>query len=241
MACDLWLMEQAKLTGQTTLRVYSWLRPTVSFGRNERARNFYSAKSLAACNLDAVRRPTGGRALLHNREVTYSVTMPIPSAISWQLAYNAVNQILLTAVQTLGVPASIVESAAATVSSSLQPGAPCFAGASRGEIAVAGAKLVASAVWRDRDTFLQQGSILLHDDQMLLTTIADAGIPLPKPAATLSELLPTVPPFDSVADAIEAAARQHVQTVVWAPSTSDAVAIGGVRERLGQSSWLWRS
>ncbi|MEP6763517.1 MAG: hypothetical protein ABJB66_04355 [Gemmatimonadaceae bacterium] len=241
MACDLWMMEVAKSTGNGILRVYSWSRPTVSFGRNERALDHYSAESLAAAGLDAVRRPTGGRALLHSREVTYAVAIPIPQDTTWQAAYDATNQIVLSAMQILGVPAEIVGEDTATTTDTLPRGAPCFAGASRGEIAVNGAKLVASAVWRDRAAFLQHGSILLHDDQMLLTTIANSGIPLPEPAAALSGLLTQIPSFDAVANAIEVATKQIADVVTWKLSADDTTAIKKVREQLEQTSWLWRS
>ena len=241
MACDLWLMEVAKTSGEGVLRVYSWLRPTVSFGRNERALDFYSDQSLTEAGLEAVRRPTGGRALLHSREVTYAVALPIASNISWPSAYDAVNQILLSAMRALGVNAIIVGADTATTSTTLPRGAPCFAGASRGEIAVDGAKLVASAAWRDRGAYLQHGSILLHDDQMLLTTIANAGLPRPEPAAALSGLLHAIPSFEAVADAIERATKDRADAVTWTLSADDNIAIERVRDRLVQPSWLWRS
>ena len=213
----------------------------MSFGRNEPAFDFYSDHSLSAAGLDAVRRPTGGRALFHSREVTYAVALPIDPETSWQTAYDAVNQILLSAMRSLGVGATIVGAETATTSSMLPKGAPCFAGASQGEIAVRGAKLVASAVWRDRRAYLQHGSILLHDDQMLLKTIAKAGLPLPEPAAALSGLLSEIPSFDSVAHAIELATKKRADVVTWTLSGDDNIAIERVRDRLLEPSWLWRS
>lgn len=241
MACDLWMMEVAKLSGNGILRVYSWEHPTVSFGRNERALDHYSADSLAEAGLDAVRRPTGGRALLHSREVTYAVAIPLPQDTTWQAAYDATNLMLVNAMRTLGVLAEIVGADKATTTDTLPKGAPCFAGASRGEIAVNGSKLIASAVWRDRAAFLQHGSILLHDDQMLLTTIANSGIPRPEPAAALSGVLPETPSFNAVADAIELATKQIAEVVTWTLSADDTTAIQKLREQLQQSSWLWRS
>ncbi|MEP6836236.1 MAG: hypothetical protein ABJB74_22795 [Gemmatimonas sp.] len=108
MACDVSLMDVARAQGVGILRVYEWSEPTVSFGRHERAKGVYSADALTELGLRAVRRPTGGRALLHSREVTYSVTIPMPNHVRWATAYDAVNARLLRAMQILGVPARIV-------------------------------------------------------------------------------------------------------------------------------------
>ena len=76
MAMDEALMAHASRTGQWVLRVYSWSAPTLSFGRNQVALNAYDRSRLAERGIDVVRRPTGGRAILHDREVTYSVVGP---------------------------------------------------------------------------------------------------------------------------------------------------------------------
>ncbi|MEO7363148.1 MAG: hypothetical protein ABI120_22635, partial [Gemmatimonadaceae bacterium] len=90
------------------LRVYEWSAPTVSFGRHERTVGIYSPESLANAGLSAVRRPTGGRALLHSRELTYSVSLPIPDETPWATAYDCVNERLLCAMLAMGIPARIV-------------------------------------------------------------------------------------------------------------------------------------
>ena len=77
MALDEALMSRARQTGEWTLRVYSWSRPTISFGRNEAARRHYDADRIRARRFSVVRRPTGGRAILHDREITYCVTAPV--------------------------------------------------------------------------------------------------------------------------------------------------------------------
>ncbi|MFN5599430.1 MAG: lipoyl protein ligase domain-containing protein, partial [Gemmatimonas sp.] len=76
MAADQALLETVR-PGHGTWRWYGWERPTVSFGRNERLAGRIDADTVAQAALAAVRRPTGGRALLHWRELTYSVTMPL--------------------------------------------------------------------------------------------------------------------------------------------------------------------
>ncbi|OYV73430.1 MAG: hypothetical protein B7Z72_02540 [Gemmatimonadetes bacterium 21-71-4] len=76
MAWDQALMARARRTGEAVLRVYAWAGPTLSLGRNQRARGAYDLGRAAARGVAIVRRPTGGRALLHHHEVTYSVTAP---------------------------------------------------------------------------------------------------------------------------------------------------------------------
>src|SRR5687767_12168212 len=74
MATDDALRLRARRTGETVYRLYAWSRPTVSLGRNQSARGRYNLALARARGIDFVRRPTGGRAILHHREITYSVT-----------------------------------------------------------------------------------------------------------------------------------------------------------------------
>ena len=80
MALDEALMERSAATGEWICRVYAWSAPTISFGRNQSALRDYDRGRLEQ-RLAAVRRPTGGRAILHHREVTYCVTAPTSEAI----------------------------------------------------------------------------------------------------------------------------------------------------------------
>ena len=73
MALDEALMTYARETGSWILRVYSWSTPTLSLGRNQTARGGYDVEALAKRAIDVVRRPTGGRAILHDHEITYAV------------------------------------------------------------------------------------------------------------------------------------------------------------------------
>src|SRR3954466_12069034 len=80
MALDEALMARAIETGEWVLRVYSWATPTLSLGRNQTARGRYDLGRIRERGLGVVRRPTGGRAILHDREITYSVTAPVDAA-----------------------------------------------------------------------------------------------------------------------------------------------------------------
>lgn len=188
MAVDLALLARAGREGVATLRVYEWARPTVSFGRNERVTGRFDARSLSAAGVDAVRRPTGGRALLHADEVTYSIAIPLAPSASWTDAYAAVNRRLLVALRSLGLDATL---AGAAGSPAIRPDGPlCFDLPAPGEIVVGDAKLVGSAVWRDRAGYLQHGSIIVRDLQHQLQDAAAIPLPAPPAAAALSQLLP---------------------------------------------------
>src|SRR5512143_892598 len=77
MAIDEALMHRAAESGEGVFRIYRWREPTLSLGRHQRARDAYDPDKAASLGVALVRRMTGGRALLHWREVTYSVTAPI--------------------------------------------------------------------------------------------------------------------------------------------------------------------
>lgn len=173
MAVDVALMERARRTGETVFRTYSWAAPTLSLGRNQRARGRYDQAALEDRVVAVVRRPTGGRAILHWRELTYSVTAPSDSATSATGMYRAINAILLDALHRLGIDAEI----ASPAHRERQPDEhPCFAEPSAGEIVVSRehgtGKLVGSAQYREDGALLQHGSILLHDDQPILRELA---------------------------------------------------------------------
>lgn len=187
MATDLALLADARRSGAATLRVYTWDRPTLSLGRHERARDRFDAGRIAAAGVGLVRRPTGGRALLHHREVTYSVTAPA-GALSLGESYLAINALLLAALARLGVTAT----AATPAHRPLRPeGAACFAEPASGELTVDGAKLVGSAQLREEGALLQHGSILLADDQGMIDRLRIAGAP-PMPATARAATLGSV-------------------------------------------------
>jgi lipoate-protein ligase A len=204
MALDEALMEAARSTGEWLLRVYSWVRPTISFGRNQTAQNQYDLDRIRELGLDIVRRPTGGRAILHHREVTYSVSAPLGGAGDLRDSYTRINRLLLHALHSLGARAEVAGDAGRAT----RPGiAPCFDEPAAGELMLGGRKLAGSAQWRADGALLQHGSILVGDDQSLLASLtlgADHDIP---PPATLNEALGRAPSVSEVARALRDAVR----------------------------------
>src|SRR5215211_4070140 len=122
MALDEALMGHARETGEWTLRVYSWAAPTISLGRNQSAHLLYNLDRIRELGLAVVRRPTGGRAILHDREITYSVTAPLAGAGDLRESYERITRLLLAGLRLLGAEASV-----ATVTHRASPPgvAPC--------------------------------------------------------------------------------------------------------------------
>ena len=244
MAIDAALLELAGDTACAVWRCYAWTTPTISFGRNERTRGRFSSDQLRDAGFRAVRRPTGGRALLHSREVTYSVAMPLDERRSWRVAYAAVNDVLLRAVQSLGVPAQLVADHEAPA---IAPDGPvCFDRPAAGEITVHGRKLVGSAVWRQGGAYLQHGSILLADDQARLADAADVALPPSPPAASLEACAPTQATWSIVVDALAASlatvATPHRAVTIepFAPPRDFPARVASHHVALGSDDWLWR-
>ena len=94
MALDEALMEAAEAEGLKSLRLYAWDPPTLSFGRNEPALRRYDRAAIAARGLATVRRPTGGRAVWHHREVTYSVAAPADTFGALRDTYREIHAML---------------------------------------------------------------------------------------------------------------------------------------------------
>ncbi len=174
------------------LRVYGWSPWTISLGRMENAER---RLDLDACRRDGVpivRRPTGGRAVFHAEELTYSVIArpsDLPVAATVGALYRFVAEVLVAALQSLGVPAEILppersrersreRSQAAEVGEAgreMLRGSPCFASVSRYEICVGGKKLVGSAQRTWPDVMLQHGSILLGPAHARIETYLRGG------------------------------------------------------------------
>ncbi len=257
MALDHALMHRAVRTGEAVLRIYTWAEPTLSFGRHEIARGVYDRAAISAAGLAVVRRPTGGRAVLHDDEITYSVTAPLPSDHRAALPssarrararalYAAINHLLLQGLARLGVAAQLVSGKAAARPRSLGAG-PCFDTASDGELVVAGRKLVGSAQWREEGAVLQHGSMLIADHRARLAALSPGSASAARPpAAALRDLLHRVPAPGDVAaaftgvldDALAAAGAPAARLMSSGPET--AAMTEALRGRYEDEAWTWR-
>jgi len=158
MEADARLLEAHAPGDDPVLRLYRWSPPAVSYGFHQRPEDF-DAEAVKRLGYGLVRRPTGGRAILHADELTYAVVGDVRGALfgdSLHDAYAVINDALMLFLRRLGLAPDV----SAGESLSAARGAVCFASAGRHEITVGGRKLVGSAQRRLADGFLQHGSIL---------------------------------------------------------------------------------
>lgn len=240
MARDVALQDYSRNSGDSVLSVYTWLRPTLSFGRNQSAKGLYDTARMARESLDVVRRPTGGRAILHNREITYSVTGTDAFAGTLPKAYDRINAILLMALRSLGAPVEIAD----PIRNAPRPDeSPCFAEPVRGELVALGRKLVGSAQFRENGAFLQHGSILVENDQEHLAalTLSQAGANVGSAPVTLSELIERPVSAGQMADGLFAAVRALEDEGATTMDESEIrPAALALRARFTDPLWTWR-
>ena len=197
MSVDRALLEEADRTGAAFLRLYRWDPSCLSFGRHEPALARYDRARIEARGLDVVRRPTGGRAVWHEHEVTYAVAAPIAAFGSLRASYLIIHERLAAALRRLGIDATLAPDERAP---GLVPG-PCFAAPVGGEVLVGGLKVIGSAQVRRGRAFLQHGSILLDGSQDVVSAVSrepGAG----SRSTTLSAALGRTASFDEVTAAI---------------------------------------
>lgn len=154
-----------------TLRLFAWQPACLSLGYAQTVADI-DRQRLVQRGWDLVRRPTGGKAILHTDELTYSVTGPQTEprlAGSVLESYRRLSAALLKALHLLGIPAE--SQAEVLPSDSGQKGPVCFEVPSNYEITVAGKKLIGSAQARRREGVLQHGTLPLFGDLTRITAV----------------------------------------------------------------------
>jgi lipoate-protein ligase A len=224
--------------GEGVVRLYRWDPPTISFGRNEPSRDRYDRARAEREGFGFVRRPTGGRAVLHDAEVTYAVVAPLRALGGLREAYEGINRGLVAGLREVGVRAQV--EAGGVV---LAPDAgPCFQVPAPGEVTVGGRKLVGSAQVRLGGALLQHGSVILRGDQGAVTRLSGGGED-PAPPATVAELID-----DGVDDAaVTAALADGLRLALggiwnegayrsWEKDVADRLE----GDRYAREDWTWR-
>lgn len=155
MAADETLLHSA-LDGTASLRFYGWSPPTLSLG-------YFQAESVRHADprlraLPLVRRPSGGRTLVHHHELTYALALPPgppwqPRGVSW---LGCMHGIVGHALRSIGISAAALETRARPFN-----GPFCFHSVTAGDVLVGEAKIVGSAQRKRRGALLQHGAILL--------------------------------------------------------------------------------
>ena len=210
-----------------TLRLYTWQPPCLSIGAFQSVSQDIDVTACSAQGIDWVRRPTGGRAILHDQEVTYSVAVSQDNervAGDVMESYRRISQGLLEGMRLLGIQASLAPSDSVPAPHGAPKPAACFAAPSQHEIMVQGHKLIGSAQRRQGSALLQHGSILLDLDVDKLISLLRFPSPQERQAAagrvraesvTLKALLGRHVTYNEVAQALIAgfSAALHIELV----------------------------
>ncbi len=173
MAVDEAILEAtARGEEHPTLRLYAWDPPCLSLGYAQPIADA-DLTALTSFGWELVRRPTGGRAILHTDELTYSVIGPANEprlAGSVLESYQVISEALLAALHTLKIPAEAQEKP--QLAPDADPKGPvCFEVPSNYEITIGGKKLVGSAQARRKQGVLQHGSLPLEGDLSRITKV----------------------------------------------------------------------
>jgi lipoate-protein ligase A len=186
-----------------TLRLYGWVPPAISLGQSQRIASVNEA-ACAADGVGIVRRATGGLAILHTDELTYSVALPIDHPIAEgdvMTSYRRIAAAIVQVLKQLGVSDANADRVA---KEDKAKGPVCFEAPSDYEVVGSGKKLVGSAQWRRVDGVLQHGSLPLYGDiARVCAYLVDAPAPetVRAHAGTLQEALGRDVSWDEAADA----------------------------------------
>jgi lipoyl(octanoyl) transferase len=209
MALDETLLEEVskpQTHPQTYLRLYQWIRPTLSLGFSQKAERVVDFDYCSAHGIDVVRRPTGGKAVLHHRELTYSVisndaaVFPIGDISK---TYRRIADGLQSGLGILGIETTLAHSCGRSTAMGLFPAA-CFALSNHFEVLWQNRKLVGSAQRRTKTAFLQHGSILIEfDAEMLSGALRSCDVASVSAVVTdLKTCLGSIPPMHGLIGAM---------------------------------------
>jgi len=149
-------------------RLYGWSPACISLGRNQND-DFLDRNFLKSQNIDIVRRLTGGRALLHDKELTYSYIVPVSTLINGQSvvgSYKEISQILIDGFDSLGIKLEFGKTKCPKSNQNF-----CMTISTGADLCFEGKKLIGSAQFRKQGYILQHGSILFDYDKELIEKI----------------------------------------------------------------------
>jgi len=217
------LLSREAGTSPPTLRLYRFVPATVTLGRFQDIADV----DLGECDragVGVVRRPTGGRAVLHDDELTYSVVASVSDGIPRGVAasYRYLCSALVAAHRGLGVPARLTARDRGTRS------AACYSHATTADVSVGTSKLSGSAQVWSGDTVLQHGSFVVTRDidleVRLLALDEDSARELKTRTITLQDILGEVPSWDRMTQAIVDAFKTGLQIQLEPGCLSEAEA-----------------
>lgn len=168
-------------TKTPVFRLYAWKPRCISLGRNQKDDFLKNIKE------DVVRRLTGGRALLHDNEITYSYVAPVSDGESVVESYKKISGILIDFFKTLGIELDF-GGGNEKVSTKFDY---CMLISTGADVCYKGKKLIGSAQYRKQGYVLQHGSILFGYDKVLLESLFHEAISSDS-ITTIGEILPNM-------------------------------------------------
>jgi lipoyl(octanoyl) transferase len=148
-----------------TLRFYGWRTPAVSIGHFQDARREIDIDACQERGIDLVRRPTGGKAVLHEKELTYAVVAGSDSACfppDILETFRIISRCVIAGLAACGIHAQMKAAGRTTAGQDLDTA--CFSYPSRYELLVDGRKICGAAQMRSHGAFLQHGALLMEFD-----------------------------------------------------------------------------
>lgn len=235
-----------------TLRIYSWTPPAVSLGYGQDVEGEIDPRQCDRHGIGLVRRITGGRAVLHDQELTYSlVAQESHPALgsSSGVMIRTVSEALIGTLRQFGIPGELAPEGRCGMGGKDDV---CFTATGRYEVTVRGKKLAGNAQRRSRGRILQHGSILLGPGHRKLPLLMPGHARARRDAITrllnertvsVSELIPRAPSFEEWTDCLSRSFLEQLNLegrmdVLDADERRMAESL--VRTRYGSADWTYR-
>ena len=172
MAVDDYLFQSTEKVAQTYIRFYRWKSPTVSLGYSQKIKEAVDVDFCLKNGIDIVRRITGGKLVLHHREVTYSICSSDKATFTSKLidSYRLISESLMRGLEIMGLRPCLSKNPPPITY--VRGSFPCFSYPAQNEIEVDGKKIIGSAQKRVGSRFIQHGSIPLEENDEVLESIS---------------------------------------------------------------------
>ncbi len=220
-----------------TIRIYQWRAPAISIGRFQWVEDEVDVAACVEHGVTVVRRPTGGGAVCHGTDLTYTITAPellgdLPRGIL--ASYERIHAGIAEGLRAVGIPAELA--ASAERSTDPRRALPCFVRPTRFDVICDGRKVAGGAQRRGRGTLLHQGTLALADPPLWLVRLLKKGS-VPSAESRAAAL-----PSDAVCQAIIHGLEQTlgIQCELGVPTaTEHDLAQHFVRTRYGLTAWTF--
>jgi lipoate-protein ligase A len=162
MAADLYLLSRCADTSTIYIRFTQWTPPCITIGYGQHSEEVLQKEAMQKAGISWIRRPTGGRTVLHQDDLTYSSVFPVSvkaMGTTINQTYFIISHGLIAGLKKCGIEAQMHDSTLELQQTHTDKKLPCFLAPNRNEIMVSGKKLIGSAQKRSSSGVLQHGSI----------------------------------------------------------------------------------